>query len=162
MAGYSDDRYKKAHVTEYIERMQMYRKSMLTDFGSTPYIYPIFGIGNIGDAFIRNVPINGGKIKLETHISEFITKDNAIKGVKTTDNQIYWSNTVICDPSYAENCGYKDHVYVKERIIRCLCIIDEEIKEIKEIDKYHSGFIIIQNKTRNLVLNRNTSTFLFI
>ena len=86
---------------------------MITEFGTSPFIYPIYGLGTLSEAFLRKVVLNQGKIKLKTHISEFMTSKNKITGVKTINGQSYSAPIVICDPTYAYNCGYKDHVYVK-------------------------------------------------
>lgn len=53
-------------------------------------------------------------------------------GVKNSDG-IANCSMVICDPTYAIKCGLKDRVELKERVIRCICILDHPIPKTEDI-----------------------------
>lgn len=62
LGGYHDDTFYNKPILHLIERLQLYRKSMTTEVGITPYMYPIYGLSSINEAFLRRVPLNKGKI----------------------------------------------------------------------------------------------------
>ena len=159
LGGYHDDTFYSKPTIDMIERLQLYRKSMTTEVGITPYMYPVYGLSSINEAFLRRVPLNQGKIELSKHISEFIVKNGTIQGIQTTDGKTYRAPIVICDPSAASNGGFKEHLYVKEKIVRCVCILNHSIEETldRRGREWDSGLIHLANKTGDKRLNRDSS-----
>jgi len=73
-------------------------------YGDTPFIYPVYGLGGIPEGFSRMCAIYGGTFMLNTDIDNIVIEDNKVKGVKQGD-KFTPCDMVICDPSYAVNCG---------------------------------------------------------
>jgi len=110
-ALYLDDRYLKATALEIVAKMQLYLESM-TRFANmtSPYIYPLYGLGELPQAFARLAAVHGGTYMLNRDLDgepvfgpddlqvEY-DADGKACGVKVKD-VIAKSKIVLGDPSY--------------------------------------------------------------
>lgn len=105
---YTDDSYRqKAPAIEVISKMQLYYRSV-NRFGKSPYLYPLYGLGELPQSFARLSAVYGGTYMLEKPVDEIVIEDGKVVGVKS-DGETARCEKVICDPSYAPNrvrkCG---------------------------------------------------------
>lgn len=121
---YSNDSYKtKEPAIEVIKRMQLYHDSV-SRFGNSPYLYPLYGLGDLPQAFARLSAVYGGTYMLDKPVEEIVFENNKVVGVKA-DGEIARCDTVICDPSYAT-----DRVKKVGQIVRAICILSKPVKDI--------------------------------
>ncbi len=73
MALYQTDSYinEKGRAPEAIERIRLYGNSV-SRYGKSPYIYPLYGLGELPQGFARLSAIYGGTYMLNTNIDEII------------------------------------------------------------------------------------------
>jgi len=79
--------------------MQLYLES-IGRYGDSPFLYPIYGLGGLPEAFSRLCAINGGTYMLNTKVDEVTMEDGKVTGIRVGD-QFAKAPLVICDPSYA-------------------------------------------------------------
>ncbi|KAN0055864.1 hypothetical protein ACTA71_011751 [Dictyostelium dimigraforme] len=138
LALYLDDNYlqQPAHTT--IMRMKLYADS-LARYSKSPYIYPLYGLGELPQAFARLSAIYGGTYMLNKPI-ENIVFDEEKKIIKvTSENETVTCDKIVCDPSYFPN-----KVQKKGKIIRSICILNGPIPSADK--KFESLQIIIPQK----------------
>ena len=64
-ALYRDDSYTSRPAIEIVTRMQLYLNSMTRFAGMTsPYLYPLYGLGELPQAFARLAAVHGGTYML--------------------------------------------------------------------------------------------------
>src|SRR6201992_169846 len=85
MALYSSDDYIKSRGTtaETVNRIRLYANSMAR-YGKSPYIYPLYGLGELPQGFARLSAIYGGTYMLNTTVDEFVYDGGKIAGIKAT------------------------------------------------------------------------------
>ncbi|CAI2726941.1 unnamed protein product [Schistosoma spindalis] len=135
---YTDDSYRqKAPAIEVISKMQLYYRSV-NRFGKSPYLYPLYGLGELPQSFARLSAVYGGTYMLEKPVDEIVIEDGKVVGVKS-EGETARCEKVICDPSYAPNrvrkCG---------QVVRAICILNHPIPNIK--NALSSQIIIPQNQ----------------
>jgi len=121
LALYRDETWLNETAQTTIERIMLYFES-LSHYGKSPYLYPVYGLGDLPQAFARLSAVYGGTYMLNKPILGF-TFDNAgrVNGVKSDDG-VARCKTVIGDPSY-----FPDKVKQVGSIARCICILDHPI-----------------------------------
>jgi len=98
VALYTDDSYVDKNCKPSIEKMQLYTES-IGRYGDSPFLYPIYGLGGLPEAFSRLCAIHGGTYMLNTKVDEVTMADGKVTGIKVGD-EIATAPLVICDPSY--------------------------------------------------------------
>src|SRR5271169_3699729 len=85
MALYLDDSYvtEKGTAPETIERIRLYGNSVAR-YGKSPYIYPLYGLGELPQGFARLSAIYGGTYMLNTKIDKIIYEGSKAVGIKAT------------------------------------------------------------------------------
>ncbi|VDQ04486.1 unnamed protein product [Trichobilharzia regenti] len=121
---FQDDSYKEnVPAAEVISRMQLYSQSVCR-FGKSPYLYPLYGLGELPQAFARLSAVYGGTYMLDKHIDELVIEEGKVIGVKS-GNEIARCDMVICDPSYVPNMVKK-----VGQVVRAICILTHPIDDI--------------------------------
>jgi len=146
MALYLDDDYKTKPAREAYERIILYTSSMAR-YGKSPYIYPLYGLGELPQSFARLSAIYGGTYMLDKSIDEIVTDaDGKFVGVKS-GNEVVKAKQVIGDPSYfgAGNTeGGKVRVVEEGKVVRAICILKHPIPGTDDADSVQ--IIIPQNQ----------------
>ena len=107
--------------------MQLYLQSV-GRYGDSPFLYPIYGLGGLPEAFSRLCAIHGGTYMLNTHIDEILFNDDGkVKGVRVGENTAT-APIVICDPSYTT----EDRLKPTGKVIRAICLLDHPIPETND------------------------------
>lgn len=152
VALYTNDAYLKKPMGETIEKIKLYMSS-IDSYGSSPFIYPIFGLGGLPEGFSRLSAIHGGTYMLNKPVDSFVFGDDGkVIGVKTTSGELAKTKMVICDPSYVENTN---KVKIVGKIIRSICILGSPIPDTNNSS---SCQIIIPQKQ----LNRNHDIYIML
>jgi len=123
LALYRDEEWLNEPSSQTIERIMLYFES-LSHYGQSPYLYPVFGLGDLPQAFARLSAVYGGTYMLDKPITGFETEANGrITGVKCSDG-VAKCKMVVGDPSY-----FPDKVKKVGQVARCICILDHPIKD---------------------------------
>jgi Rab GDP dissociation inhibitor len=136
-ALYLNDDYLNKPARETYERVMMYVTS-LARYGKSPYIYPLYGLGELPQGFARLAAIYGGTYMLDKPADEIVVEDGKVVGVKS-GNEIAKCKAVICDPSYAMN-----KVKKVGKVVRAICLLKHPIPNTGDIDSVQ--IIIPQNQ----------------
>lgn len=124
LALHSNDSYLKEPALATIQKIKLYMESMLR-FGRTPYLYPLYGLGELPQGFARLSAIYGGTYMLGIQFECFLINEmKKVYGIKCGNGQVFQAKRgIICDPSYAP-----ERVCLSQRVIRAICLLDHPIK----------------------------------
>jgi len=125
IALYTNDDYLQQPALETIKRMQLYAHS-LARFGKSPYIYPLYGLGELPQGFARLSAIYGGTYMLNKPVDELVYDNGVVVGVKS-EGEVAKCKCVIGDPSYFPN-----KVKKTGSVIRAICILNKWIDNTNE------------------------------
>lgn len=121
-------------------------------YGKSPYIYPLYGLGELPQAFARLSAIYGGTYMLDKSISAIVTDDSGKFVGVTSGGETVKAKKVIGDPSYfgagadaegGEGSG-KMRVIETGKVVRAICILKHPIPGTDEADSCQ--IIIPQNQ----------------
>ncbi|XP_065206273.1 rab GDP dissociation inhibitor beta [Planococcus citri] len=125
LALYRDDDYLSTTLSETIRRIKLYSDS-LARYGKSPYLYPMYGLGELPQGFARLSAIYGGTYMLDKPVDEIVFEGDKIVGVRS-GSEVVRCKQVYCDPSYVP-----DRVKKIGQVIRCICLLDHPIPNIKD------------------------------
>ncbi|KAL1413328.1 Rab GDP dissociation inhibitor alpha [Vanrija albida] len=148
MALWFDDDYIERPAKETMERIILYTQSMAR-YGKSPYIYPLYGLGELPQAFARLSAIYGGTYMLDKKIESInVDESGKFTGV-TSDGETVKAKKVIGDPSYFGAGqdpveGGKVRVLETRKVVRAICILKHPIPGTDNADS--AQIIIPQNQ----------------
>jgi Rab GDP dissociation inhibitor len=142
--------YKTQPARATVDRIVLYTQSMAR-YGKSPYIYPLYGLGELPQAFARLSAIYGGTYMLDKQITSVnVDSEGKFTGV-TSAGETVKAKKVIGDPSYfgagkdvSEEEGGKVRVVETGKVIRAICILKHAIPGTDEADS--AQIIIPQNQ----------------
>ncbi|CAN3365801.1 rab GDP-dissociation inhibitor [Diutina catenulata] len=138
MALWLNDDYLNEPARPTYERILLYTQSVLK-YGKSPYLYPLYGLGELPQGFARLSAIYGGTYMLDTPIDEVLYDGDHFAGVRTKEGTAR-APIVIADPTY-----FPDRVQkTGQRVIRAMCILDHPVPNTHELDSVQ--IIIPQNQ----------------
>ncbi|KAK5138423.1 hypothetical protein LTR08_000009 [Meristemomyces frigidus] len=142
MALYTTDAYidNRGMAKDCIERIRLYVNSMAR-YGKSPYIYPLYGLGELPQGFARLSAIFGGTYMLNTHIDEikFDGPGGKVSGIRATMKERGEEgegmkfetkcSKILADPSY-----FPGKVQVVGQILKAICILNHPIDRTDNSD----------------------------
>lgn len=120
-----DDDYLQRPCSDTINRIKLYSDS-LARYGKSPYLYPLYGLGELPQGFARLSAIYGGTYMLDKPIDEIVIEGGKVVGVRS-GSETAKCKQVYCDPSYAP-----DKVKKVGQVIRCICLLDHPLPNTKD------------------------------
>jgi len=147
MALYLDDDYITKAARPAYERIVLYTSSMAR-YGKSPYIYPLYGLGELPQAFARLSAIYGGTYMLDKPIDEIVTdSDGKFVGVRSGSETVK-AKQVIGDPSYFGSSSESGKLRVVDdgMVVRAICILKHPIPGTDDSDSVQ--IIIPQNQVQ--------------
>jgi Rab GDP dissociation inhibitor len=121
LALYRDETWLQEPAIVTIERIMLYFDS-LSHYGKSPYLYPIYGLGDLPQAFARLSAVYGGTYMLNKPVLGFTFDDRGrVNGVKSDDG-VARCKTVVGDPSY-----FPDRTKQIGKVARCIAILDHSL-----------------------------------
>jgi len=147
MALYLDDDYITKPARPTYDRIILYTSSMAR-YGKSPYIYPLYGLGELPQSFARLSAIYGGTYMLDKQVSEIVTDaDGKFVGV-TSAGETVKAKQVIGDPSYfgagSTSDSGKMRVIEVGKVVRAICFLKHPIPGTDDSDSLQ--IIIPQNQ----------------
>ncbi|XP_005992613.1 rab GDP dissociation inhibitor alpha-like [Latimeria chalumnae] len=125
LALYRIDNYLDQPCLETINRIKLYSES-LARYKKSPYLYPLYGLGELPQGFARLSAIYGGTYMLNKAVDEIIMENGRVVGVKS-EGEVARCKQLICDPSYVP-----DMVKKTGKVVRVICILSHPIKNTSE------------------------------
>jgi len=120
LALHRDDEYLRKSARDTVERIRLYVDS-LARYQKSPYIYPLYGLGELPQAFARLSAIYGGTYMLSKPFEGVVKEGGKVTGVKS-EGEVARCKFVIGDPSY-----FPDKVKQVGQVVRTICIMDHPI-----------------------------------
>lgn len=149
LALFRDDEYLNEPAVNTIRRIKLYSDS-LARYGKSPYLYPMYGLGELPQGFARLSAIYGGTYMLDKPIDEIVLGEGGkVVGVRSGD-EIAKCKQVYCDPSYVPDKVGQLHSFLyltslsivniccflqvrkRGKVIRCICILDHPVASTKD------------------------------
>ncbi|EON68260.1 hypothetical protein W97_07518 [Coniosporium apollinis CBS 100218] len=140
MALYATDDYinTKGMAPDAIVRIRLYGNSMAR-YGKSPYIYPLYGLGELPQGFARLSAIYGGTYMLNTDVDEIMYDGAKVSGIRATmkergeegDGMKFETKCkkILADPSY-----FPGKVQVTGHLLKAICILNHPIDRTDNSD----------------------------
>lgn len=140
MALYQTDDYinQKGVAKETVTRIRLYVNSMAR-YGKSPYIYPLYGLGELPQGFARLSAIYGGTYMLNTTIDEVIYDGSKASGIRATMKErgdegegmkfTTKAKKILGDPSY-----FPGKVQVVGHLLKAICILTHPVPSTDNSD----------------------------
>ncbi|RXH74183.1 hypothetical protein DVH24_028904 [Malus domestica] len=149
LALHRDDRYLNEPALDTVKRMKLYAESLARFQGGSPYIYPLYGLGELPQAFARLSAVYGGTYMLnKPECKVEFNEEGKVVGV-TSEGETAKCKKVVCDPSYLPN-----KVRKVGKVARAIAIMSHPIPNTNES---HSVQVILPQKQ----LGRRSDMYLF-
>lgn len=105
-----------------VQQLQTYCYS-LSRYGTSPYIYPVYGLGGLPEGFSRICAVHGGTFMLNQDIDAVTFDDQGVATGVKAGNQMAKASMIIGDPSYFD----ASKIRPTGLVVRCICILDHPI-----------------------------------
>jgi len=136
MALNTNDEYLDHPALETVRKVRAYGESVLR-YGNSPYIYPLYGLGELPQGFARLSAIYGGTYMLNKPFEGLVYENGVVVGVKS-EGEVAKCKAVIGDPSY-----FPDRVKKVGQVIRLIAILNHPIPNTNNAE---SAQIIVSQK----------------
>jgi Rab GDP dissociation inhibitor len=120
LALFPDEKYREQPCVETIRKIKLYSDS-LARYGKSPYLYPLYGLGELPQGFARLSAIYGGTYMLAKPVDEIVFDGGKVVGVKS-GGEIAKCKQVYCDPSYVPDKAKKIG-----KVVRAICLLNHPI-----------------------------------
>ncbi|KQK06219.1 guanosine nucleotide diphosphate dissociation inhibitor 1 [Brachypodium distachyon] len=148
LALHRDDRHLNEPALDTVKRMKLYSESLARFQGLSPYIYPLYGLGELPQAFARLSAVYGGTYMLnKPECKVEFDMEGKVCGV-TSEGETAKCKKVVCDPSYLTN-----KVRKIGKVARAIAIMSHPIPNTDA----HSVQIILPQKQ----LGRKSDMYIF-
>ncbi|CCW59712.1 unnamed protein product [Phytomonas sp. EM1] len=115
--------YQPAYNT--VMRCKLYEDSF-NMYSTSPYVYPLYGCGELPQAFSRLSAVYGGTYMLQTPVDKVNFDANGVFESIEREGKKAHAKFVVGDPSY-----FPDRVRVVGKVIRVIAIMDHPIPGLK-------------------------------
>ncbi|KAF7665850.1 hypothetical protein LDENG_00129320 [Lucifuga dentata] len=125
IALHGSESYLDQPCIETIRRIRRYSESLAHN-NTSPYLYPVYGLGELPQGFARLSAEYGGTFLLNRAVDEIVMDKGKVKAVKS-EGKLFHCKQLICDPSYVPN-----RVRKMGRVIRVICLLNHPVKNTHE------------------------------
>lgn len=120
LALHVNDEYLSQPALPTVERIRLYVES-LARYTKSPYIYPLYGLGELPQAFARLSAIHGGTYMLNKPVEDVVMEGGKVVGIKS-EGEVARCKFVIGDPSY-----FPSKVRQVGHVVRTICFLNHPI-----------------------------------
>ena len=124
VALHTDDSFMAQPAYHTVMRCKLYEESF-DMYGGSPYVYPLYGSGELPQAFSRLCAVYGGTYMLDTPIQKVtFGAGGQFESITFGKEKTHTARAkfVLGDPSY-----FPDRVRVTGKVVRCIAILDHPI-----------------------------------
>jgi len=118
---YRDDAYLDQTAHDFVLKMQLYYEG-LARYEKSPYIYPLYGLGELPQAFARLAAIYGGTYMLNKPVTKIVYNSAGEACGVQSEGETASCKFVVGDPSY-----FPDKVKKSGQVVRAICILSHPI-----------------------------------
>jgi len=137
IALHRDDSYLDELALPTLKKIRLYMESLMC-YGKSPYIYPLYGLAELPQAFARLAAIYGGTYMLNKPIEGIEYDSNGrFVGVRS-EGEVARAKFVVGDPSY-----FPEKAKKIGQTVRCICILNQPVPNT---NKSESCQIILPQK----------------
>lgn len=123
IALHRDDHYMVRPAQATVMKIKLYYESMMRYEGLTsPYIYPLYGLGELPQAFARLSAVHGGTYMLDRPDLEVKYDDDGVAIGVSCGEEFAKSKFVVGDPSY-----FRERAVKTGQVVRAMCILSHPI-----------------------------------
>lgn len=137
LALHRTDDYKKEPFGDTVKKIKLYFDS-IARYGKSPFLYPLYGLGELPQGFARLSAVYGGTYMLNKPI-EKVEKVDGWWNV-TSEGETVKGKIVVGDPSY-----FPENVKKVGQVIRAICLMSHPIPNTS--DNCSCQIIIPQKET---------------
>lgn len=124
VALHPTDDYINQPAIHTVMRCKLYEESF-DMYGSSPYVYPLYGSGELPQAFSRLCAVYGGTYMLQTPVNKVnFNADGVFESIES-NGQVARAKFILGDPSY-----FQERVKRTGKVVRAICILDHPIPNI--------------------------------
>mmetsp|Transcript_17633 Transcript_17633/g.49296 ORF Transcript_17633/g.49296 Transcript_17633/m.49296 type:complete len:443 (-) Transcript_17633:268-1596(-) len=150
LALHREDSYLAQPALPTVLKIKLYNESLLRFEGvQSPYIYPLYGLGELPQAFARLSAVYGGTYMLSKPDAQVVYDDTGAAVGVQSEGETAKCKFVVGDPSYFPGKSRK-----VVQVVRAMCIMSHPIPGT---DDAHSAQIILPQKQ----LNRKHDIYVF-
>lgn len=121
-ALYTTDDFLQLPAYDMVMRCKLYVDS-LTMYGSSPYVYPLYGSGELPQAFSRLCAVYGGTYMLQTPVHKInYNAEGAFESIKYGDGWTAKAKFVVGNPDY-----FPDRTRKVGQVVRCIALLNHPI-----------------------------------
>ncbi|XP_056093937.1 rab GDP dissociation inhibitor alpha [Rhinichthys klamathensis goyatoka] len=121
LALHVSDNYLEQPCLATINRIKLYSES-LARYSLSPYLYPLFGLGELPQGFVRLSAVYGNSYMLNRRVDDIVMEGGRVAAVRS-EGEVFRCKQLICDPSYMP-----ERVKKAGRVIRVICLLNHPIK----------------------------------
>mmetsp|Transcript_22469 Transcript_22469/g.31247 ORF Transcript_22469/g.31247 Transcript_22469/m.31247 type:complete len:445 (-) Transcript_22469:195-1529(-) len=144
-----DDNYLGSPALPTVRAIKLYSESMARFNTGSPYIYPLYGLGELPQAFARLSAVYGGTYMLNKPDAEVVYNDAGEACGVISAGETAKCKFVVGDPAY-----FPSKVKKTAQVVRCICIMNHPIPNTN--DSYSCQIVLPQKQ-----LNRKTDMYVF-
>ncbi|KAK9109036.1 hypothetical protein Sjap_017096 [Stephania japonica] len=135
LALHLDDNYLDEPAMDFVKRMKLYAESLARFQGGSPYIYPLYGLGELPQAFARLSAVYGGTYMLNKPDCKVEFDENGKAIGVTSEGETAKCKKIVCDPSYLP-----DKVQKVGKVARAICIMSHPIPNTSDSHQFRYLF----------------------
>ncbi|VFQ68431.1 unnamed protein product [Cuscuta campestris] len=144
-----DDAYLDQPAMEFVKKVKLYAESLARFQAGSPYIYPMYGLGELPQGFARLSAVYGGTYMLNKPECKVEFDESGKAYGVTSEGETAKCKKVVCDPSYLTN-----KVQKVGKVARAICTMSHPIPNTNDS---HSAQVILPQKQ----LGRKSDMYLF-
>lgn len=129
IAMHLNDEYLQRPAVETVRMAKLYHDS-LERYGTSPFIYPLYGLGELPQAFARLSAVFGGTYMLDRPVDSVVFDESGQAVGVQSRGETAKAKIVVGDPSYF--FGVEGKVRKTGKVGRCICILDHPVEGTKE------------------------------
>lgn len=133
-----DDGYMQRPAYDTVMAIKLYAESLARFGGNSPYIYPLYGLGELPQAFARLSAVYGGTYMLSKADATVVYDEAGVAVGVSSEGATARAKMIVGDPSYFPGKTRKT-----KEVVRAMCIMSHPIPST---DDAHSAQIIIPYK----------------
>jgi Rab GDP dissociation inhibitor len=132
VALYTDDDYLNRPAHDLVMRTKLYVDSFEM-YGNSPYVYPLYGSGELPQAFSRLCAVYGGTYMLDTPVHKVtFNAGGQFESITFGKEKTYTARAkfILGDPSY-----FPDRVKPIGKVVRCIAVLDHPINTGAQVNQ---------------------------